>query len=186
MAAVPLFIRIAPLTSEVLSGSGQQAVENVEGPLIFGLSDGSGLLQEDATTARADTGDWLMLEDRQKWTLRETLDYEPSRPQSPTKRGQPRNQAGSTASIFVPVALVELAISSEATAVELDGRVLKGYGHSVYVNTEGYWATQGLTALTRLSEGLYGCLSHRPLRLIPSTFSSCLLQIVLEDSAERV
>lgn len=29
------------LTSEMLSGSGQQAVENVKGPFIFGLSDGT-------------------------------------------------------------------------------------------------------------------------------------------------
>lgn len=34
------------LTSEMLSGSGQQAVENVKGPFIFGLSDGAWLLQK--------------------------------------------------------------------------------------------------------------------------------------------
>lgn len=34
------------LTSEMLSGSGQQAVENVKGPFIFSLSDGTWLFQK--------------------------------------------------------------------------------------------------------------------------------------------
>lgn len=34
------------LTLEVLPGARQQLVEHVEGPLVFGLSDGSGLLQK--------------------------------------------------------------------------------------------------------------------------------------------
>lgn len=34
------------LTSEMLSSSGQQAVEYVKGPFIFGLSDGAWLFQK--------------------------------------------------------------------------------------------------------------------------------------------
>ena len=34
------------LTLEVLPCARQQLVEHVEGPLVFGLADGSGLLQE--------------------------------------------------------------------------------------------------------------------------------------------
>ena len=33
------------LTLEVLSSSGQELVEDVEGALVFGLTDGPGLLQ---------------------------------------------------------------------------------------------------------------------------------------------
>lgn len=36
----------SPPTSEMLSSSSQQLVENVEGALVFGLADSSGLLQQ--------------------------------------------------------------------------------------------------------------------------------------------
>ena len=37
---------VETLTFEVLPSSSQQLVEDVEGPLVFGLADGSGLLQQ--------------------------------------------------------------------------------------------------------------------------------------------
>lgn len=40
-----LTVKLSLLTSEVLSCSSQQLVENVEGALIFGLTNSSGFLQ---------------------------------------------------------------------------------------------------------------------------------------------
>lgn len=38
--------RTSPPTSEMLSSSSQQLVEDVESALVFGLTDGSGFLQQ--------------------------------------------------------------------------------------------------------------------------------------------